>query len=301
MEEHDTQRPRLGITYLPNFEPDGLLAAARAADAAGLDELWLWEDCFRHGGISTTAAALAATDRLTVGLGLMPVPMRNVAVTAMEVATLHRMFPGRMIAGIGHGTQRWMGQIGARVQSPLTLLSEYHTVLRSLLDGETVDFDGRYLTIEDVQLRWPPATRVPIMVGGVGPKTLGLAARIGDGNLLTAALSREEIESACRLIADELTVTSKDPASHEISAILIVATGEDADRRLDAERARWRRAGVQGVGVAGDADVVADEVRALARLGVTRVAVQPTEDEPDLPGLMSFLGRRVMPLIGSYR
>ena len=54
--------------------------------------MWLWEDCFAESGIATAAAALAWTERLTVGIGLLPVPLRNVALSAMENATLERLF-----------------------------------------------------------------------------------------------------------------------------------------------------------------------------------------------------------------
>src|SRR6266545_3025465 len=47
---------------------------ARLADESGLEELWLWEDCFRESGVAAAAAALAWTERLRVGVGLLPVP-----------------------------------------------------------------------------------------------------------------------------------------------------------------------------------------------------------------------------------
>src|SRR6185437_7618184 len=135
--------PALGVVFRPQNSPEQLRAVAEAADASGVDMLWLWEDCFREGGISTAAAALAWTDTVRVGIGLLPVPLRNVALTAMEIATLSRLFPGRLLPGIGHGVQPWMGQVGARVSSPLTLLREYATALRSLLAGEKVTVAGR--------------------------------------------------------------------------------------------------------------------------------------------------------------
>ena len=115
----------IGAVFLAQFPPERLRPVAEAADAAGLEELWLWEDCFRESGIAAAAAALAWTRRLRVGVGLLPVPLRNVALTAMEIATLDRLFPGRVVVGVGHGVQDWMGQVGARVESPLTLLREY--------------------------------------------------------------------------------------------------------------------------------------------------------------------------------
>ncbi|HEV7855048.1 MAG TPA: LLM class flavin-dependent oxidoreductase, partial [Mycobacterium sp.] len=86
----------VGAVFRPQSAPERLAGAARAADAGGLDELWLWEDCFLAGGISAAAIALANSQRLKVGIGVLPVPMRNVALTAMEIATLDRAYPGRI-------------------------------------------------------------------------------------------------------------------------------------------------------------------------------------------------------------
>lgn len=175
----------VGITFPPNQPPERLLPTAQAAEAAGLDDLWLWEDCFAESGIGPAGAVLGTTARLRVGIGLIPVPLRNVSVTAMELATLARMFPGRLLPGAGHGVLDWMGQVGVRAASPMTLLREYTTALRRLLDGEEVTVDGRYVRLTRVQLAWPPSD-LPLLVGGVGPKTLALAGELGDGLLIDA-------------------------------------------------------------------------------------------------------------------
>lgn len=70
----------------------------------------------------------------------------------MEWAALAEFFPGRLIAGLGHGVQTWMEQIGARVASPLTLLEETTTAVRQLLAGEEVTIAGRYVQLTGVQL-----------------------------------------------------------------------------------------------------------------------------------------------------
>jgi alkanesulfonate monooxygenase SsuD/methylene tetrahydromethanopterin reductase-like flavin-dependent oxidoreductase (luciferase family) len=136
----------VGAVFLHQLPPERLRSVARAADESGLDELWVWEDCFRESGIATAAAALAWTSRVRVGIGLLPVPLRNVAITAMEAASLHRLFPGRVTIGVGHGVQDWMRQIGARAPSPLTLLREHLTALRALLDGDEVSTQGQYVS-----------------------------------------------------------------------------------------------------------------------------------------------------------
>jgi alkanesulfonate monooxygenase SsuD/methylene tetrahydromethanopterin reductase-like flavin-dependent oxidoreductase (luciferase family) len=133
-------------------------------------------------------AALAWSEQIRVGLALMPTPLRNVALTAMEIATLDRLFPGRFQPTVGHGVQFWMAQVGARAASPLTLLREYTVALRRLLDGERVSVTGEYVTLDDVALGWPPLTRPRLLLGGAGPKTLRLAGELGDGTMLTGQL-----------------------------------------------------------------------------------------------------------------
>lgn len=182
----------LGAVLRPQLAPEGLRSVARAADDAGLGELWLWEDCFREGGLTSAAAVLAWTERVRVGVGLLPVPLRNVALTAMEAATLHRMFPGRVTLGVGHGVQDWMGQAGARPESPLTLLREHLLALRALLRGERVTTSGRYVRLDDVALDWPPAPEdAAVLAGGTGPRTVRLTGEAADGTILTANTSAE--------------------------------------------------------------------------------------------------------------
>ncbi|GAA3619683.1 LLM class flavin-dependent oxidoreductase [Microlunatus ginsengisoli] len=285
--------PRLGITYVPYRPPEELRELALAADDSGLDELWVWEDCFKQSGVAAAGAALAWTRRIRIGIGLMPTPLRNVGLAAMEIATLERLFPGRLIPGIGHGVQDWMGQAGVRASSPLTLLREYATALRRLLAGEEVTTEGRYVRLDRVRLDWPPEAHVPLAIGADGPKSVAVAGELGDVFLLSAARSAEQI-TAARTVLDQAAPGRR----HEIVGALIASTGPGARERVDAELARWTPDGEPGFSAAGDAESVAAQLRRVAELGVTSVAIQPTADEPDLLGLARFLGTEVRPLLG---
>ncbi|HEY2794587.1 MAG TPA: LLM class flavin-dependent oxidoreductase, partial [Micromonosporaceae bacterium] len=185
-----------GAVFTPSYPPERLRSVVAAAEDAGLDQLWLWEDCFREGGISNMAAALAWTERLRVGVGVMPFPLRNVALTAMEAASLERMFPGRPVIGVGHGVLGWMGQVGARAASPLTLMREYITALRSLLAGQRITTTGQYVQLTDVALDWPPASAPGIHAAATGPKTLRLSGEVADGTVLTGGTSPAQIRAA---------------------------------------------------------------------------------------------------------
>ncbi|MFF4358468.1 LLM class flavin-dependent oxidoreductase [Streptomyces sp. NPDC001604] len=286
----------LGAVFRPQLPPERLRDVARLADESGLEELWLWEDCFREGGISTAAAALAWTERLRVGVGLLPVPLRNVAITAMETAALHRMFPERAVVAVGHGVQDWMGQVGARVESPVTLLREHLVALRALLGGERVTTEGRYVRLDDVALDWPPAGPVPVLAGATGPRSLRLAGEAADGTILTASTTADGVRRARRLI-DEGRESAGRTDPHQVVVYLLTATGPDAAARLRAELADEGLESVPDLGVAGDAGAVAKAVQRLADAGADRVILQPTGDEPDPEGFVRFAAQEVRPLV----
>src|SRR6516164_4229123 len=104
--------PRIGVMFDRSWDPAGLPAFAREVEALRVDDLWVVEDLGWNGGISAAAVALGATERLREGLGIAPAPLRSPALLAMEIATLARVFPGRMVAGVGHGVREWMRQVG---------------------------------------------------------------------------------------------------------------------------------------------------------------------------------------------
>ncbi|WP_430791553.1 LLM class flavin-dependent oxidoreductase [Actinoplanes sp. G11-F43] len=259
----------IGAVCLPQLPPERFRDLVLTADEAGLDELWLWEDCFLGGGVATMAAALAGSERLRVGMGLFPVPLRNVAATAMEVASLDRLFPGRARIGVGHGVQDWMGQVGARVTSPMTLLREYVTALRSLLGGERVTVDGRYVRLDGVALDWPPLDTVRILVGASAPRTLELAGSVGDGVILAGGTTPGQVRAARDIVGDG-----------QIVVYLHAATGPDAAERLEAERVRWGYPTLDDRAVAGDTAAITEQVRRWADAGADTIVLQPTPDDP---------------------
>ena len=280
--------PTLGVVFLPTFAPETLKDVAQQADRVDLAELWLWEDCFKEGGLTAAAAALAWTTRLRVGVGLIPVPLRNVALSAMEIATLDRMFPGRLVMGVGHGVLDWMAQVGARAESPMTLLREYTVALQRLLAGETVTTEGRYVRLDRVGLTWPATDPAPLLVGAMGPKTMALAGELSDGVILTGGTTVAEVGTARRLVDGAAEAAGR--ARPRVVVFLMAATGGGAQERLTRDLAAWEP-GADLMGVAGDVATVAATVQALADAGADSVILQPTMDEPDVAEFVRFVAQ----------
>ena len=284
----------LGAVLRPQVSPEAMLVAARRADQAGLGELWLWEDCFLTGGLTTAAAILASTDRVVVGIGLLPVPLRNVAITAMEIATLDRMFPGRLRVAVGHGVQEWMGQAGARVTSPLGLMREYMSALRALLSGERLDVTGTYVHLDGVSLEWPPASPVPLLMGAIGPKSLALAGECADGVLLDADQSPESVgESIAACRTARAAIGRLDP--FETVLYQRYYRGSDGAHALAADP----KPGCLDAGLHGDdVTAVVGHIERMRQVGVRTVVLIPAPNEPEPDSYLMHVARDIAPDLG---
>jgi alkanesulfonate monooxygenase SsuD/methylene tetrahydromethanopterin reductase-like flavin-dependent oxidoreductase (luciferase family) len=262
----------IGVIFPPDRPPEELREVAAAAEESGLAELWLWEDCFKESGIAAAAAVLAWTGRLRVGIGLLPVPLRNVTLTAMELATLARLFPGRLRPGIGHGVLDWMAQAGARAQSPMTLLHEYATALRALLHGQTVSTSARYVRLDDVRLDWPPSTVPPLLIGATGPRTLHLAAEVGDGVILAGDTTLDQLREAMTHVH-----LGHQASGHQLPPEVVVFLA--VPNRPSASK-------------------IAEQVGDYVAAGATTVALLSVgEDAPALADFTRFTAHEISPLI----
>ena len=198
--------------------------------------MWVVEDCFFAGGIAVAGAVLAATSRVRVGIGILPAVLRNPALTAMELGALARMWPGRLVAGIGHGVGAWMEQVGARPPSRLAALEETLEVVRALLAGQRVTRHGRHVHLDDVVLDWPPGQAPPVLAGVVGPRSVEVAARAADGMVLPegsppafVADVRARLGPAARLVVYVW-------AAPTLDAVRAAAEGESLADAGDARR-----------------------------------------------------------------
>jgi 5,10-methylenetetrahydromethanopterin reductase len=248
--------PALGYVVRPEHPPEELPELARRVEAAGFDELWLWEDCFFAGGIASAATVLAVTSRIRVGIGIVPAPVRNPVFLAMEIAGLARVYPGRVLPGIGHGVRDWMRQIGALPASQLGLIEETLLAVRALLSGEEVSVEGRYVQIDRVRLDHPPEVVPPVSAGVRRPKSLAIAGRAADGTILADPAPVEYVEWALRHIGAA--------GPHRLTAYAWYGMGADGDAARAALRGPTAEHLLRG-GPHVDALGLSDEIAALVR------------------------------------
>ncbi|MFD2080376.1 LLM class flavin-dependent oxidoreductase [Actinopolymorpha cephalotaxi] len=279
----------VGAMFPCAIEPEALPSYAHQVEALGYQELWVVEDCFFAGGIAAATAALAATERLAIGIGVLPAVMRNPATAALELSTLLRIFPGRVLPGFGHGVASWMEQIGALPPSQLAALGESVAAVRALLAGETVTTSGRHVRLDDVTLRYPIAEPPPISLGVRAEKSLRLSGRVADGTVLSELSAPAYLRWAReRVDAGRAEAGRTDPHRYTVYAYLgLDEDGEWAVRRSIARVLRGDCSVQLGpLGIAEEAAELArdhaeeeDLAEALPREWVHQLAVTGTPDE----------------------
>jgi alkanesulfonate monooxygenase SsuD/methylene tetrahydromethanopterin reductase-like flavin-dependent oxidoreductase (luciferase family) len=300
---------QIGVMFRPEWPPEELPRFVAETERDGFDELWLVEDCFLVGGLTMAATALAVSSRLRVGIGLLPAAMRNAALSAMEIAGLGRLHPGRLAVAFGHGVEPWMRQIDARPPDRLAALEEVVVAVRALLAGDDVSVDGAFVRLRDVQLRHLPDPPPAILIGTTGPRALAAAGRSADGFLLAEGSGPEAVRWA------------RSQAGEAGETVVYAWLSLDDDRDAAAEALRpqvesWRRmdlyprlfelAGVdegldldrvRSLAVAGDARDCTRAVQALWEAGADSVVLVARHE--DHGSQLAKFVRDVMPRIRS--
>lgn len=182
---------RIGV-HLRHWDrtPHDMAALAKLAEDVGLESVWVSETWGSDATVLATWIA-AHTSTIAIGTGILQMPARTPAATAMAAATIDHVSGGRLRLGLGVSGPRVVeGWHGVPYGSPLTRSREYVAIVRAALareqpltmDGEmyTVPVrggQGRALKLNVVPLR----KEIPIYLAAMGPKNVSLTKEIADG------------------------------------------------------------------------------------------------------------------------
>ncbi len=179
----------LNLGYWGTGNDQDNIALAVEADRLGYAVAWVAE---AYGSDAPTVLSWvgALTERIGLGAGVMQIPARTPAMTAMTAATLDTLSGGRFRLGLGvSGPQVSEGWHGVPFAAPLGRTREYVDIVRMALRRESVAYDGRHFTLplpdgagKALRLTVHPVREsVPVYLAAVGPKNLELAGEIADG------------------------------------------------------------------------------------------------------------------------
>jgi len=303
---------RRAAYIVPGSDLGAAVELARRAEALGYDSAWVTHGLGRDSFV-VLAAYGAATRRLRLGNGVVPIYPRHPVAMAQAAMTLSEMTGGRFTLGLGVSHRPMMeSMLGLSLDDPLGTMREYVAVLRGAL-GAGVEFEGRHFRV-----RWsaglpsrPPAP--PIYLAALSRRMLELAGEIADGVVLwlcppayvrdvaVPALERGRRRAGKALYGFEIVAAVPLAVTADPGAAMTAFRAELARYAalpfyramleasgLGAELAAYDRDREVGVGLAralgavGDAAEARAYVEAYRDAGVTLPAIRPITF-PDAP------------------
>jgi len=312
------------------FQPETLVEHARLAEQAGFDGLLIsehyhpWVDDLGASGFafSTIAAMAQVTERVELTTGVTtPLFRYHPGVVAQAAATIDRLSGGRFNLGVGTGENINEGPLGLafpKYAERAARMREALEIMRRLLDGEKLTFDGEYYRTDRAKLYSPPVGPVPIWMAAGGPKSAVLAAEMAQGIITSVKEPAETMEKVIdparaaaaeagrphpTILASRWTILA---AHHEEAwAALGAWRGLRAPGRLEAVdpadlRARadeMRREEILGkyTIVSSPAEIFESYRPLVAEVGADAVSINITG--PDQPAIISMLGSEVLPAL----
>src|SRR5918998_3318417 len=177
------QKLSVGVNWQGAHDRERVFDEVRAADESGVHSLWTTEAWGRD---AFTPLALLAdrTKNVQLGTGIVNGYSRTPAALAQHFATLDELSGGRMIIGLGTSGHRVIEHFhGVPFQPSLTRLREYVEIIRMLLAGEPLKYQGKLFRLErGFRLRFPPVrSGIPIFIRSLTPKSVAQTAAIADG------------------------------------------------------------------------------------------------------------------------
>ena len=179
-----------------------MLDLVRLAERLGVSDVWMAEHLGYRDGLTTSMAILSATTTAVVAPTAISIFTRHPMITAMSAATLEELAPARTLLVLATGNPRALGELGVPVARPVTVMREYAAVVRALWRGEPTTFAGDVFHVRDATFHVSLASPPPLWIAAMGPHMLRLAGEIGDGVVLSGALSPAYIRHSLRFVQE---------------------------------------------------------------------------------------------------
>jgi F420-dependent oxidoreductase-like protein len=263
---------------------------ARTAERLGYESVWTTQLPDARDASVVLAAYAAATERVRLGTGVLPIYTRHPSAMAQMAASLDELSGGRFILGLGVSHRVTVETMwGMTLDEPVEAMREYLTIVRASLREGGCAFEGRFFTA-----RWrysgPRRAELPVMISALNPRMLELAGELADGVVLymcNPAYIREEVLPAVRRGREK---SDQALEGFEVVAAIDACVTSDRDAALEVYRKTldryaalpfYRRAMERGefnadqLAAIGDARQVHETIERYREAGVTLPGVGP--------------------------
>jgi coenzyme F420-dependent oxidoreductase len=215
---------------------DALCDQALRAEKRGYDRAWLPETWGRD-AVTVLTSIAHRTDEIGIGTSIAPIYSRSPALLGQTAATLQEVSDGRFRLGLGPSgpavIENWHG---VEYGNPLRRTRETIEIVKGVLAGEPVEYDGEYFDLSGFRLRCEPPSPPPAVdAAGMGPKAVELAARFADG-WHALMVTREGIRDRLADLERGADLADRDPEEVRVTLSLTCAALDDRERARESVR-----------------------------------------------------------------
>lgn len=222
---------KFGIELVPNVKYFELEYYTKLAEDVNFEYEWITDHYNNRNVYSMLTLLALKTSTMRVSAGVANPYTLHPAVIASSIATVNEVAEGRAILGIAAGDKVTLDKIGFKWQKPLTRLKEAVEIIRQLLEGKTVDYNGEFFQLGGAKINFECGD-IPIYIGAQGPKMLKLAAELGDGVLINAS-NPKDFSEAQKSIESGLKGSKKD---FDVAAYTSMSVDKDREKAREAAK-----------------------------------------------------------------
>jgi 5,10-methylenetetrahydromethanopterin reductase len=228
---------RIGVAFDGFVTTTEAIALARHAVKAGAQSLWMAEHLGYREAITTCAAfALSAPGPVLVPTAVSPY-LFHPTPTAMALATLDELAPGRVAVALGVGNPMFLQESGQKPEKPLRAMREFIEAMRKLWSTEPTHMGGEFVRLAGARLAFKP-NPIPIYVAAMGPDMLQLTGRMADGIVLSAGLSTDSVRRSFELVAQGAAKAGRNAKSLRCAGYIFFGASSDAREAVDTVRSK---------------------------------------------------------------
>lgn len=217
---------KFGIEFVPREPYWKIMYYTIQAERGGFTNLWITDHFNNRNVYATLTSAAIFSNSITFGPGVTNPYMVNPVVTAQAIATLNELAPGRVVLGMGAGDKTTLDSVGVEMQKPLLAIQESIDIIRKMITGETVAYQGEVFKTAGAKFLFKPRGKIPVYVGAQGPKMLTLAGKIGDGVLINACHPKD-VEYAVACVKEGVNSAGKRFEEVDVAAYTSFSVHED--------------------------------------------------------------------------